>query len=375
MLGPLTDRRAGNQRRPFGAHLVHEPFATYRIELDVRTESAEALDGTWTDHGVATEQLTVSTGGAPADLTPYVQALGARATARGRSMRTTTCASPTTSPTWRRCTRRPAALLVADLFTAGGQHVEPEVIRSRTVLPAISSETAILLDALQSADCVAVDIDSIAGYDETIYRTRLATSTAYEVRISGGGLPDPVYRWSFVTSRYRTFAEHLADLRPLPWHERLAATAAIAPRSRRGSDPSLIVRPRTKRGARSGRPTSAIPIRTLPERPEVTLFWSAAGRFRGTRARARQPRAAVRVGPHRARRSNARSRCSSSRRSGRRPMVTWREVAHRLVRSLDGARAVLVPVDTSGQPVRLAPGTYRLEFDLPAHGRRGICRT
>ena len=57
------------------------------------------------------------------------------------------------------------------------------MIRSRTMLPAISSETAILLDELQSADCVVMDIDSIAGYDETIYRTRLATSTAYEVRI------------------------------------------------------------------------------------------------------------------------------------------------------------------------------------------------
>ena len=73
-----------------------------------------------------------------------------------------------------------------------------------------------LVDAPETAECIPVNLDSLAGFDVTTYRTRLSTSTAYEVRVTGGGLPEPVYRWSFVTSRYRSFAEHLAAFRADP---------------------------------------------------------------------------------------------------------------------------------------------------------------
>jgi hypothetical protein len=46
---------------------------------------------------------------------------------------------------------------------------------------------------------------------------------------------------------------------------------------------------------------------------------------------------------------------------GPRTVVAWLDVGHRLVRSLDGTRALLVPVDPAGQPVPLATGDYRLE--------------
>jgi len=215
-----------------------------------------------------------------------------------------------------------------------------------------------------------MDIDSIAGYDETIYRTRLATSTAYEVRINGGGLPDPVYRWSFVTSRYRTFAGHLADLRALPWHERLAAAAAF----------STIA---TRLGPFADRATEdeawraiwqtdfGFPIPTLPERPEVTLFWTQPGAFEARAFALASPEPLF---------ASDRTVLVLKRKvtrfiftpAGRRPVVTWREVALGLVRSLDGARAVAVPVDTSGQPVRLAPGAYRLEFTYRLTGVAGL---
>jgi hypothetical protein len=302
VLGPLTIDEPETNDNHFGGHLVHEPFATYRIELDVRTESAEAFDGAWTDHGVATEVLTVSTAGAPADLTPYVQALapgdGERPFYADHDLRITY-----NQPYVEAMYQKAGGALVADLFTAGGQRVTPEVIRSRTVLPAISGETAILLDELQSADCVAVNFDSIAGYDETIYRTRLATSTAYEVRINGGGLPDPVYRWSFVTSRYRTFSGHLADFRVLPWHERLAATVTFA----------RIVRRKTKRGARSGRPTSAFRPARCPSGRRS--HFSGRSLLLSRRARSRSPvpsRCSRQTAPCLC--SNARSRASSLRR-------------------------------------------------------------
>jgi hypothetical protein len=335
----------------------------------VRTESAEALDGTWTDHGVATEVLTVSTAGAPADLTPYVQALapgdGERPFYADYDLRITY-----NQPYVEAMYQKSGGALVADLFTAGGQRVTPEVIRSRTVLPAISNETAILLDELQSADCVAVNIDSIAGYDETIYRTRLATSTAYEIRINGGGLPDPVYRWSFVSSRYRTFAAQLADFRVLPWHERLAATVTFATMAAR-------LGPFVDRGSEDEawraiwQTDFGFPIRTLPDRPEVTLFWTQPADF--------EARAFSLVSPEPLFASD-RTVLVLKRKvtrfiftpAGRRPVVTWREVALRLVRSLDGARAVAVPVGTSGQPVRLAPGAYRLEFTYRLTGVAGL---
>ncbi len=230
VLGPLTIDEPEINGEPFGAKLVHEPHSTYRIELDIQTETAPALDDPWTDRGTSTETLTVSTGGAPSDLTPYVASVapgdGARPFYADYDLRILY-----NQPYVEAMYKRAGGLLRADLFTAGGRRVEPEAFRSRTVTPALTTEVGMMVDRLETADCIGVDLDSIAGYDQTSYRTRLGTSTAYEVRVSGGGLPAPVYRWSFVTSRYRTFAEHLGDLRDLPWHERLPASvdwAAVA---------------------------------------------------------------------------------------------------------------------------------------------------
>src|SRR5262249_30360332 len=146
------------------------------------------------------------------------------------------------------------------------------------IQPAISSETAILLDRLRTADCVEVEVDVIAGYDETTYRTRLATSTAYEARIFGGFLPEPVYRWNFVTSRYRNFAEHLADLRSVPWHQLLPATvdwAAIATRLA----PNLDRAAEDEAWRVIWQRDFGFSLPTLPERPDVTLLWNESAGF------------------------------------------------------------------------------------------------
>jgi hypothetical protein len=369
VLGPLTIDEPETADEPFGAHLVHEPFANYRIELDVRTESAEALDGTWTDRGVATEQLTVTTGGAPADLTPYVQALvpgdGERPYYADYDLRITY-----NQPYVEAMYKKAGGFLVAELFTTSGLRVEPEVVRGRTMLPALTAETSILFDQLQHADCIVVDMDTIAGFDETTYRTRLATDTAYEARIRGGGLPDPVYRWTFITSRYRTFAAHLADMRRLPWHERLPAAtdfAAIATR----------LGPFTDRGAEDDawraiwQGALGYPIRTLPDRPEATIYWNEPAAFEARLLAFASPEPLF---------ASARTVLTLKRRVvhfvltpfGRRPIVSWVDVAHRLVRSIDGARALLVPVDTAGHPMRLAPGTYRADFVFTLTGVPGL---
>jgi hypothetical protein len=57
---------------------------------------------------------------------------------------------------------------------------------------------------------------------------------------------------------------------------------------------------------------------------------------------------------------------------GRRLIVSWLDVTHRLIRSLDGTRALLVPVDAAGQPVRLTPGTYRADFVFMVTGVSGL---
>jgi hypothetical protein len=257
--------------------------------------------------------------------------------------------------------------LLAELYTAGGVRVEPEVHHGRTVLPAITAETAVLFEQLESAPCVPFDPESIAGFDVTTYRTRLATSTAYEMRIRGGGLPDPVHRWSFTTSRYRTFAAHLADLLPVAWNERLPATvgfgALSTPVPDRASEDDAW---RALWIAGFG-----FAIRTQPERPEVTLLWTEPAAF--------EARALAFDGPEPLFASD-RTVLVIKRRTvrfvfgpfGRRPVVTWRPVAHRLVRSLDGVRAVAVPVDTSGAPVPLAAGSYRLEFTYQLNGVDGL---
>jgi hypothetical protein len=365
LLGPLTIEEPETNDDRFGAHLVHEPHATYHIELDVRTESAEALDGTWTDHGVATEHLTVATGGPPADLAPYVHALvpgdGARPFYADYDLRITY-----NQPYVEAMYQKAGGLLFAELYTSGGRPVEPEVVRSRTVTPAITSETAVLLDRLQATDCVVVDVDVIAGYDETTYRTRLATSTAYEARIRGGGLPDPVYRWSFVTSRYRTFAAHLADLRALPWHERLPAAvdwAAIATRLGPAADPAA--EDEAWRAIWQG--DFGFPIRTLPERPEGTLYWTEPAGFEARAIGLASPEPLF---------ASERTVLALKRKriffvftpAGRRPVISWVDVPHRVVRSLDGTRALVVPVDAAAQPVRLPPGGYRVDLTFRLSG-------
>ncbi len=369
VLGPLTIDEPETQDEPFGAKLVHEPNATYRIEVDVHTESAEALDGTWTDRGVATEILTVPTGGAPPDLTPYVASVapgdGARPFYADYDLRITYNQTYVEA-----MYKRAGGVLTADLFTADGRRVEPEVVRGRTAIPAISSETAVMLDRLESVECVDVDLDAIAGYDETVYRTRLGTSTAYEVRINGGGLPAPVYRWSFVTSRYHTFAEHFLDLRSLPWHERLgpgvdwgAVAGRFGPVADRGvEDEAWRAIWQTDLG---------FPIRTLPERPEVSILWSQPGGF--------EARVLSVVGPEPLFATD-RTAISLKRKTtrlvmtplGLRRIVTWRDVAYRLVRSLDGARALFVPIDTAGQPIPLVAGTYRFDAEYRLTGVPGL---
>lgn len=357
LLGPLTiDQEETNEDR-FGAHLVHEPHATYQIELDVRTESAEALDGVWTDHGVATEILTVATGGAPADLTPYVQALvpgdGERPVYADYDLRITY-----NEPYVEAMYQKAGELLHAELFTANGRRVEPEAVRRRTVEPAISRETAVLLDRLQSASCVEVNVTVLAGYDETLYRTRLAPSTAYEARIRGAGLPEPVYRWSFVTSRYRTFAAHLADRRDLPWHERLpaavdwaAVAARLGPTAERGAEDEAW------RAVWQG--AFGLPIRTLPEGTEVTLFWSETAPFEARAVAFASPDplfASERTV------ATLRRRVTALDPGGGPPVVSWLPVAQRLLRSLDGTRALSVPIGAGGQPAALVAGEHRFDF-------------
>jgi hypothetical protein len=369
VLGPLTVDEPPTNEEPFGAKLVHESYATYRIELDIRTESAAALDDPWTDHGIATESLTVGTGGAPADLSPYVASIapgdGARPFYADYDLQIVY-----NQPYVEAMYKRAGGLLRADLFTAGGQPVVPEVVRGQTTLPALTAEVTMLVDALEAAECVPVDLGSITGFDVTTYRTRLASSTAYEVRVSGGGLPAPVYGWNFVTSRYRSFGEHIADFRDLPWHERLpAAVDWIAIAGRLG--------PSVDRGAEDDawraiwQGDLGYPIRTLPERPEVTILWGQPGAF--------EARALSLVGPEplfatertvlTLRRKRVRIVLSPT---GPRTVITWLEVSHRLIRSVDGTRALLVAVDAAGQPVPLAPGQYRLEATYRLTGIPGL---
>ena len=163
----------------------------------------------------------------------------------------------------------------------------------------------------------------------------------------------------------------------LPWHERLPASVDmsaiathLAPVSDRAAEDEAW------RAIWQG--GFGFPIRTLPERPEVTLFWLEPAAFEARAFALASPEPLF---------ASDRTVLALKRKvtffiftpAGRRPVVSWRNVAHRLVRSLDGARALVVPVDAAGQPVRLAPGSYRFEFtfrltgvgDLPDLSRQG----
>ena len=162
-------------------------------------------------------------------------------------------------------------LLRADLFTAGGQQVEPEIgPRPHGAARAHARDRdppRPLLDAPTASTSTST---AIAGYDETTYRTRLATSTAYEVRIIGGGLTEPglplELRRPAGTAPSRSTSP---TCRELP----VARAAAggrrlVGARSAAGSQPGS----RSRRGRRglAGDLAGAIsgyPIRTLPERP------------------------------------------------------------------------------------------------------------
>ena len=178
--------------------------------------------------------------------------------------------------------KRAGGLLRADLFTAGGQHVEPEVVRGQTALPALTPEVGMLVDALEAAECIPVDLDSIAGFDVTTVpdapRHLDGLRGPRERRWSGrAGLP--------LELRHQPLSVVRRARRPtsgtLPWHERLSAVvdwAALAGRLGPASD----------RGAEDEawraiwQTDLGYPIRTLPERPEVTILWGEpAGSRRG----------------------------------------------------------------------------------------------
>jgi hypothetical protein len=53
-------------------------------------------------------------------------------------------------------------------------------------------------------------------------------------------------------------------------------------------------------------------------------------------------------------------------------VVAWLDVRYQLVRSLDGTRALLIPVDAAGQPIPLAAGEYRLEATYRLSGIAGL---
>jgi hypothetical protein len=162
----------------------------------------------------------------------------------------------------------------------------------------------------------------------------------------------------------------MAALRPMPWHEHLPAAVdwgvvvgRLVPAADRGREDEAW---RTIWQTDLG-----YPIRNLPERPEVTILWSEAASF--------EARALSIVGPEplfATERTGITLRRRTTRivlsPTGPRTVVTWREVAHRLVRSVDGARALLVPVDPASQPVRLAAGSYRLEATYRLTGVDGL---
>ena len=156
----------------------------------------------------------------------------------------------------------------------------------------------------------------------------------------------------------------------MPWHERLPAAtdftaiaAQLGPLADRGSEDDAW------RAIWQG--ALGYPIRTLPERPEATLYWSEPAAFEARLLAFASPEPLF---------ASARTELTLKRRVvhfvltpfGRRPIVSWLDVPHRLVRSIDGARALLVPVDAAGQPVRLAPGTYRADFVFRVTGVPGL---
>lgn len=369
VLDPLVVDGTETEGDLFGAHLVHEPFARYDLELDVRTESAESLDGTWEDLGIVTETLSVPTGGAPTELEPYVHDLapgdGARPVYADYDLRIAY-----NQPYVEAMYRKAGEGLFAELFNSAGAKVEPQIVHGHSQQPMLSPETAILVDQLSEGNCVPVDPSAFPGTDLTIYRTRLASSTPYQVMIRGGNHPTPVYTWSFVTSRYRNFRDHVAAFRQLPWHERLAdgvnwpAVAAVFGAANRDGEEAGWLK--------VWGDVWDFPVRTPPERPDVTLHWQETGGL--------EARAISLAGPEPLFASE-RTQCVLTRQKKqlvihpdwtKSIVITWVPVATRWIRALDGARSIAIPVDSAGEPTALSGGTYRLEFTYRLTGIPGL---
>jgi hypothetical protein len=337
----------------FGAHLVHEPGATYRIELDVRSEQAGSADGPWTTAGTRTEVLDVVVDGAPAELAPYLHELvpgdGDRPVYADYDLRVTynrqyveAMYTVAGDP------------LRAELYDAMGRLVEPVAVPGRTDQPALPPDVAIFVDRLLESGCVGLDPATIVGNDETVYRTRLATRTAYEVRLRGGGHAEPLHRWAFTTSRWRSFAEHVADLRPAPWDvalpaaANLAAVAALlgAAGDRDAEDDALRQALQQHLGQRLG---------TLPERGDVTLLWASPDTLPAVRAVAVASPEPLFTGRVLVRLLDS---------DGAAAPLGW-------LRGRDGTRALAVPL-AGGAPVPLPAGDWRLEFRHRLTGVPGL---
>lgn len=344
---------AGTGDPSFGAHLVHEPGANYRVELDIRAEQADSVDGPWTEVSSTTEVLTVRADGAPAELAPYLERLvpgdGDRPVYADYDLRVTYN---------RQYVEAMYAVagdpLRAELADGMGRLLEPVAEPGRTAEPVLPVDVAIFVDRLLDSGCVSLDPTTIAGNDETVYRTRLATRTAYEVRLRGGGHAQPLHRWAFTTSRWRTFAEHVADLRPAPWEVALPAAADLATvtallaasGNRDAEDDALRQAMEQHLGQRLG---------TLPDRSDVTLLWASPSTLPAVRA-------LVVASPE--------------------PLFTGRMVVRLLdpdgaeaplgwLRARDGTRALAVPL-AGGAPVPLPAGDWRLEFRYRLAGVAGL---
>jgi hypothetical protein len=347
-----------------GAGLIHEQGTTYHIEVDVQTESADSIDGPWTDRGTNTEQFSVPVGAAPADLSPYVADItpsdGQQPVYADYDMRVTY--NRFYVETMYRKTGDP---LHAQLLDAMGRLVEPVAEPASKAEPGLTAELELFADLLADADCVPFDSSLVPGNDETTYVTRLATSTAYEIRLFGGGHTEPVYRWAFTTSRYRNFAEHAADLRSAPWNEALPDAADFSGLGTRLAAASIAVRDAEfDLFLAAWTQDLGLPLRTLPGRPEVSLLWEVTDTIADVRAIA-----LVSPEPMMGERTSVRL---LRRGSGG---VTTEQLIGRL-RSRDGTRMLLASLDAAGAPIPLPPGEYILGFTfrLTGPGLREISR-
>jgi hypothetical protein len=327
---------AGGPR--FGAHLLHEPSATYHVDIDVRTERATTVDGPWQPVNTRTETVTTRVAGAPDDLAPYIATVvpgdGQRPVYADYDLRVTYNRQYVEA--MYDVAGDPLRVEVVDGL---GALVEPVADRDRTEEPGLPPDAERFLERIVDTACVTVDLGRVPGFDETTYRTRLATTTPYEVRLRGGGHPGPLHRWTFTTSRYRTFAEHVEDRRPQPWNVDLPAEAdwdAVA---------ALVAGPFVDRDAeddafRAALAALRVGLHTLPERPEANLLRSGDQAVRGVLLASPEPLLGDRV-------------------TVRLLDAEAADLPVAVLRSADGTRGLLVVIGQSPPP---------LPLDLPAGG-------